>query len=599
MTSPHRAARVLAALALLLSACTDGGTTGGQSASLALAVTDAASEELSSFVVEVTAVELRRPSGATVGVLPAPVRVDLATLVDVSQVLEVVNVPAGLYSSATITLDLDQAEAHVVGETTPATLLDGDGNALAGLLELPVTVGNALRAVAGRHHVLELDFDLDQSIVVDSGNNQVFVEPVVVLRLDRDDPKDLFLAGVVNQVSTAFGTIDLELQTLAGAPLRDLLVAVGQETVVQVDGVGATGPAGLALLAALPAGTWLQCYGTVEPSGASFDAAYVEAGSGTYNGGTDIVEGLVIDRVGGAGADPVLTVLGHSNDASHSTFFFDTEFTVSASFADTRVLRRGSAQAFDTDDLNVGQRVRVFGTLNGFTLDASTAGSVVRLQKTRVLGFASGVPAGGELGIDLERVELRAASAFDWSDGGATPADPDDLRATAQGLIGGLGITTGTAVVVEGFFSPVDDDGSDFVATAVVNRDTAPSLLVVHDRSDGLVVTPTVSDTAITLAIAGTSDAGELALIDRGFVGAQSLPDDPAPSVVPAGAAGLYFLRDRTTGAVSLQLDFAAFAQSLDALLAQGAVLYNLGAVGAYDAGTNTMTTGFVVVTVD
>ena len=83
--------RALTALLVLVAGCTSGGGD-GDTAPLTLAVTDAA-------------------SGATVGALPAPVVVDLVTLAEVSQVLNVLNVPLGLYTQATVTLDFDQAKA--------------------------------------------------------------------------------------------------------------------------------------------------------------------------------------------------------------------------------------------------------------------------------------------------------------------------------------------------------------------------------------------------------------------------------------------------------------------------------------------------------
>jgi len=586
-------------LVLLGGSCSSGSSGESGDAAFTLALTDAASDELVSFVVEVDAVELTRPGGAAVGVLPAPITVDLATLVDVSQVLNVVNVPPGLYSGATITLDFGAAEAYVVGQTAPATLLDGDGNALAGSVELPVTVPNSLSAVAGRNRVLELDFDLDQSVVVDSGANQVFVEPVLVLRVDRNDPKELIVAGVIEAVDAPAGTIDVELQTLGGVPVCDWVIQVGPSTVYQVDGEPAQGVAGLSLLAALPPGAWIQCYGAVHPMTGRLAAVYVEAGAGTYNGGSDIVEGFIVERVGGAGVNPVLTVLGHSNDETHTSFQFNTSFTVNASFANTNVARRGWVQPLDTDELNIGQRVRCFGDLAGVTLNATAADAVIRQEPTRILGYANGPVAGGTLAIDLARIEFRDAAAFTWADGGTSPPDPDDLRAAVGGLATGLNIVQGTALEVHGYFTAVDDAGDDFEALSLVNRDLAPSLIALQDRANGLVVEPTVTSTELTLAISGSAVIGEFALLDRGFVSVTELPASPAPTIAPAGAHGLYFLRDRSTGAVSLQLDFAAFAQALDALLAQGAGLYNLGAVGAYDAPTNAMLSGLIVVTVD
>ena len=80
-----------------LAACT-AETGGGDStpATLTVALTDAASDELSSFCVDVESIRLVRANGSSVGVLSDTTRVDLVTLTDVSQILNVVQVPVGL-----------------------------------------------------------------------------------------------------------------------------------------------------------------------------------------------------------------------------------------------------------------------------------------------------------------------------------------------------------------------------------------------------------------------------------------------------------------------------------------------------------------------
>src|SRR5206468_5160672 len=105
---------------------------------------------------------------------------------------------------------------------------------------------------------------------------------------------------------------------------------------------------------------------------------------------------------------------------SHTIFQFNTSFTVTASFANTKVVRFAENQAFDTDDLNVGQRVRIFGTLTGTNLDATTARSVARMQPTWVLGHANAAPAPPDLEIDLARVDVRQQSVFNWPASGTT-----------------------------------------------------------------------------------------------------------------------------------------------------------------------------------
>jgi len=587
--------------ALVLGACSGGADRGDDAgeAQLTISLTDAPSDELESFVVDVTAIQLTRLGGAVVGALPEAARVDLTTLAEVSQVLTALNLPSGLYHRATVTLDFTEASAHLVGQSAPAQIVDGDGVPLTGNVSLPIAVGNLLNLPVGSRRVLELDFELDQSVSVDAAANSVAVEPVIVLRVDRDDPKERALTGVIEAVDVTGGTIEVEVQTLNGARLHDAEVQVDEATLYQVDGVPDGGASGLAALAALPTGTWVQLYGSLAPGTLRFSAAYVEAGVGTYNGGTDIVEGHVVGRLGGAGVDPVLTVLGRGENAAHTSFQFNTTFTVHLDRDQTRVVRRGSGSGFDTDDLNVGQRVRIFGDLGGQVMQAAIPGSVARLRPTHVFGFAARAPSSGQLELDVSRVGVRTQDVFAWGEGGPTPADPDHFMAQVGSLPNGLSLGAGSAVELVGFFPAVDDAAEDFVASSLVDRDAAPSLVSVRDLPWGFQVTPIVSTDSITLDVVGSPGLFEHAVVDRGFVGVEPLPSAPPPSLVPAGPFGLYFLRDRTTGTVRLDLGFADFAAALEADLALGARLRRLGALGEYSVGANSLEAGLIVVTVD
>ncbi len=590
---------LLGALALALVASCAGGDDGPDAeAALTVAITDAATDELSSFTVDITSIELEAVGGAMVGILAQPVNVDLVTLTDTSQILNVLNVPAGFYTGASITIDFAGAQVFLVGETTAATILDGDGAALNGSVTLPITIGNILQAIIGRNRVLELDFDLNQSVEVDALANAVMIEPAIVMRVDRTDPRELFVGGELLGVDFELGTFDVELQTLAGNPITTVAARHGSGTVYQIDGVPTTGLAGLVALDGMT-GTWVQIYGAIQPALAQIEVDYVEAGVGTFNGGTDIVDGVVVGRTGGAGADATLMVLGHGQDATHTAFQFNTAFTVSTSFANTTVVRRGAAVTTDTDELNIGQRVRMFGALTGTALDASTMGSVVRVRQTDVYGFANGAPAAGVLDLDLVRVELRDEAAFTWTEGGTSPADPDALLAAVGGLTTGLDIDTGVAVRMRGFFSAVDDDDEDFVASSVTNLDDGASLLLVRDRAAGFTVTPTFASTGIELAITGVEGANETAILDRGFVGSTPLPTTPNPLITPAGPFGLYSLRDRVTGTVQLFLVFEQFTAALDTAVGGGAVLFQIAAVGEYDGPNNELFAGIVTALLD
>jgi hypothetical protein len=593
-----RLASALLGLALISGCSSGGGGSGGADPTVTFAITDSASDDVTSFTVEVTSIDLKKLGGAVVSILSTPATVDLATLTDTSQILSAGTVPAGTYLSATITLDFTNAQCQLVGQSAPATILDAAGNPLTGPLVLPIEFGpNRLICPFNKHKLLEFDFDLNQSVVSDTAGNSVTVEPAFVMHVDPAAPKPLLAVGALTSVDTASNTFVGEIQTLAGTPITSATFHVDATTIYQIDGVPSQGSAGLTALAAVPAGTWFQVFASINLSSPQIEVTYLEAGTGTYNGGTDIVEGHVVDRVGGAGTDPTLTVLGHSNNAAHTVFQFDTSFTVTTSFANTKVVRLGVNQAYDTDDLNVGQRVRIFGALTGTTMDATGATDVVRMQPTWVLGHANGAPVAPDLEIALARVDVRPESAFNWPAGGPTPPDPLHFKVLVNNLGSGLGIALNTPVAARGFFPAIDDAGDDFQATTLANLSQVPSLMLVRNRPAGFTLTAAATATDITLAITGTAGVGEYAIIDQPLVGATPLPPNP---VIQASASGprYYAIRDKQTGATTLYLLFASFSSDLDHLISLGATIDQVAAVGVYTSGTNTIAAqlAFVVV---
>jgi hypothetical protein len=570
----------------------DGGG-GGTEAGVTIALTDAATEEIASFTVDVTGFQLKAKSGAVVGVLQSAVTVDLLSLTDLSQVLNVVSVPPALYDGGTITFDFSNAVAVLEGNPTPATILDSNGFPLTGALALPLQFGNKpLNAVAGKHKLLELDFDLDQSLIVDAGANTVSVEPVMVMRVDPTSPKELVLIGDLTSVDLAASTFEAEIKRLFGPTIGKVELAAKRTTVYQIDGVPSIGSAGLAALDALGVGTWVQVYGSIDPLRPRLTALYVEAGTGTYNGGSDIVEGHVLARSSGAGTSATLTVYGHSNNATHTVFQFNTTFTVLTSIANTRVVKSGVVQVCSLDDANVGQRVRVFGALTGTTMDASMSGDVLRLRPTYTYGYANGAPAGGTLAMDLSRVGPVPEGVFSWADAGANPPNPNAFTVDESGLAAGLGIVTGTAVSARGFFAAVDDPNEDLdEALSIVNLDLAPSVLFIRDEPFfGHTMTVSANPTELQFAISGTAGLFEAALIDRGFVGAVALPTSPVPQLVPpASGLTLYLIKDKVLGSTTLYLKFDPFSAGLAQAIAGGAHVKQVAAIGTYDVATNSI----------
>lgn len=581
--------------ALLVAACSGSSSGGGTTATLT--VTDAATDQLSTFTVGVESVVLVGALG-NVQLLQTEVGVDFAALAELSRVLNVTEIPADTYAGVEVVLDFGNASVVVLGQTNPATLLDSDGNALSGTLTLPIDFTTPLEATDG-HFDVELDLDLAQSVDVDTVNNFVYVEPVIVPRVNRVDQKEHAVGGTLRNVNLTSDFFTLGLPAGPdGTPV--LRVTTDSSTVFQVDGVCLTGAAGLSALDNLAPTSWVQAFGSVNASNASFAAISVEAGTGSYNGGSDIVEGLVIGRVGAAGQDAVLTVRGHSNNADHTIFTYNLQFTVNTSFADTKVVRRGSATLFDTDELQIGQRVRLFGALSGQTLDCTASTDVIRVEPTRIYGFASGAPTAGTLTIDLTRVDLRDEASFSWNEGGATPADPDALVLSVGQLGTGLGIANGTPIEATGFFSGVGDAGADFVASALTNRELMPSLLLVRDRDNGLGLSATYATAQIDFVFTGAPAAFELAAVDQGFVGQVDIVSSGITiQPVNLGGFGLYTIRDRTLGTVTLHLTFASFSEALADAIGGGATLFNLGALGQYDSAQDSIESALMGVVLD
>ena len=133
-----RLASALVGLALFSGCGAAGGGVGGANPNLTVSITDAASDDVESFTVQVTSIDLRKLGGTTVSVVSTPTTVDLATLSDTSQILHAGTVPAGTYVSATITLDFTNSVCMLNGQSTPATILDDAGNPLTGPLVLPI-----------------------------------------------------------------------------------------------------------------------------------------------------------------------------------------------------------------------------------------------------------------------------------------------------------------------------------------------------------------------------------------------------------------------------------------------------------------------------
>lgn len=584
-----------------LAACHDSSNGGGSTTTppqeqsfLTLAVTDAPSTQIASFRVQVRNFRLERSDGTGIDLLKAPAEVDLAALTDLRQVLNVRSVPPDVYTAAEVLLDFSSAVCVLHGQAAPAALRDREGQPLDGTLTLHIDLNQgAVEAVAEKHAVLELDVDLDQSLVVDAALNTVEVEPVLVLREEGASPKQLLVVGEIVSVDTTASTFRLQAHSMTGTELGPIEFDALPFALYHVDGEQALGASGLEALQQKGAGTWVQILGAIDPKALRLAATHVAAGHGTYAGGADIVEGYVLARSSGAGTSPTLSVRGHSTDPAHASFQYNQTFSVDTNLAATKVLRWGSAGGLDLDDVNVGQLVCVYGALSGTHLDATQPEDVIRLEPTRLSGFAHASPSGGVLSMDVDRIGPLASEEFSWGGGGATPPDPFALELHVQGLGGGLAITLCSAIEARGQFTALHDDGVDFTASALENVDEGPALMFVRNHAgQGLALSATAAPTSIQLSATGTAVPGEAALVHKGFLGSIKLPESPTPTLQPPASGSTYYLlTDKVMGETVVYTEFAAFSDALAQALAGGAELSQIAAIGPYDWPTNTVVT--------
>ena len=174
---PSAATAALALFALV--GCSSGAGNGTGDVSFVL--TDAASDELTQFEVDVSGLVLTKQDGTQVSVMPRATRVDFADLTSIGELVTTANMPSGSYTSMTMSLDFSTATVVILGQSGPATVLDTAGAPIT--TTLAVTVDFAVRSRpfvrVGRHQMFALDLDLDQAVTVDSGANEVRFSPVL------------------------------------------------------------------------------------------------------------------------------------------------------------------------------------------------------------------------------------------------------------------------------------------------------------------------------------------------------------------------------------------------------------------------------------
>jgi len=458
------------------------------------------------YRVGLVSIQLQTSSGKTsVNALPTSTTVDLARLVNLSDVVGASSVAAGNFSQAVVTLDYSAAQIIYDNGTVEGLSLAPLGTSGQPLGQVTLIVyldpTSRLSVTRGSSARLSLDFNLAASNVVNAAQKTVTVTPLMAASAVPIDSKVVRVRGGLKGVDTSNSVftsaiVPFDFGTSGAGSLK---VAPSTLTTYEINGTPSTGSAGLTQLAALTDGVMTESFGTLTTStdtsstdttattgttetcsdgttpttgvngalvcadgstltttedntspttsattSVSFSATQVLAGSSTQGSGFDRVSGVVTGRSGNTLTIDDGTLI---TAAGTNTFIFGTA-TIDIG-ANTQVTQfgSGSTEANGTQQISVGSLIYAFGTASNVgstsvTLDASAGRA--RIGQSTASGLVTGIPSsGGALTLNLSTLGGRSAAAFDFSGTGAS-AGADAGAASYQVTTGNLDLTNAT-----------------------------------------------------------------------------------------------------------------------------------------------------------
>ena len=557
---------------------------------------DAAGDFLS-YKVNVTGLTLTRADGTVVNVLPTTTTVDFAQYSDLSEFLTLASMPAGTYTSGTITLDYTNADIQVTGATGNAvqvTPVDANGKPIT-TLALSINLDNqaALVLVPGVPRLFQVDFDLAASNSVNLTNDTVTVQPFLVASVDPNLSNQVQVRGPLATVDAAAGDFTLGLHPFAAVTgnYGNLRVFTDTSTVFDINQTTYSSSMGLAALAAAGATTAVIAKGSFDFSNHEFIVTEVDAGSSVPGGTLDAADGVVLSRSGNS----VVLRSATLYRAGQTAIFRDSvAVTLGTS---TKVHEAGSPNgSFDISDISVGQRLLVFGTLTNtnpasLALDASSG--FARLQYTKFDGSVSTTPVasgmGGAMSVDVKFIEGRPVSMFNFagtSTNSGTDANPSSYQVSLPSVLSGISVTD--PVRVWGFVTPFGSAPPDFTGTTVADYVDANGLIAMAWASPGSTnVFMSMSSTSGVVVNLGSAPTPLVSELVQGGVPTQL---STLPNGAPTVQATLGVFAIAQNGTVQVHITFAGFLSDLTARLSGGAKIRGFFARGGFDGSNDTMT---------
>ncbi len=235
------------------------------------------------YRVGLVSVQLQGSSGRnSVNVLPAGTTVDLARLVNLSEVLGSSSVKTGTFKQAVVTLDYTSAQIiydNGTADGVALTPLGASGQALGQVtLTLLLDPSNAMSIAAKSSTRLSLDFNLAASNVVNLTQKTVSVMPMMAASALPIDAKTVLIGGPIGTVNTtdtwfSTGISSSGYGTSQGGSLR---ITPTTGAIYEINGTPSSGAAGFTQLASLSAGTTVEAFGTMTTSTSTSNSVFGE-----------------------------------------------------------------------------------------------------------------------------------------------------------------------------------------------------------------------------------------------------------------------------------------------------------------------------------
>jgi len=556
-----------------------------------LGLTDADGDFLL-YNVTVTGIELTRRDGTQVSLLPSPQMIDFATYVELTELVTAATIPAGVYTSGSISISYADADIQVEknGEATAAQMVDDNGELLTeATLSLELDADNPLVVARARPALLEIDFNLSASHDVDLTTEPVTVttEPFISAEVDPVMSKEFRIRGPLIRVSE-----DNSLFRIAVRPFhrRDgrfggANVVVNDDTNFEINGETFTGSEGLSQMAQLEAGTATVTHGLFERNIDSFTAITVYAGSSVPGHDKDAARGVITAREGDRLQLHGVTLIRETGEVG-----FHPLITVNIADTTHVIKPRRVDEEVSINDLSVGQAVTVLGELQleqGSDavpeMDATNGGVKMRLT------FASGhqvAQNASELTMNLQALHGRSPERYNFAGTGvdsSMDADPSNYQVSVTNLMVSAG-NSGDPVRFNGFVTPFGSAPADFDAVTVVNYAESRSQLYVDwPMGEEVMAFGELTSESLTINIAQSEEPGIYKLI-QGGIRTDLTSFDQLVRVEPKFERGVYAIRDNNS--VKVFSNFADFATELQAEMDSGLQVDKLHAIGGFSHQT-------------